>query len=199
MLDALRQGLLIADDHFDQLYPPELQTLSLRHWTPMQIATRAAAFLAQAPGARILDIGSGAGKFCLIGALTTQGHFTGVEQRTSLLDVATAIAQTHRIHNAQFVRSNMLTLDWSEFNAFYFFNPFLEQLDATARIDLQFRFSEGRHEFYLEAVRKKLSAARIGTRVATYHGFGGSLPEAYKLVLRDLRGTGPLEFFIKAS
>jgi len=41
--------------------------MSLKQWTPLAIARKAAEFLAE-PGSKVLDIGSGIGKFCLTGA-----------------------------------------------------------------------------------------------------------------------------------
>ena len=43
------------------------------HWTPVHVARRAAQFLVTGPETRVLDVGSGPGKFCLVGALATQG------------------------------------------------------------------------------------------------------------------------------
>mgnify|MGYP000969840975 CR=1 FL=1 len=69
------------DDRFDLAYPPEIRAKSKAHWTPVSIARRAAEFLVREPGTRVLDIGCGPGKFCIVGALGTEGRFTGIEQR----------------------------------------------------------------------------------------------------------------------
>lgn len=56
--------LLFGDDtEFDWLYPKQFQLLSLKHFTLLPIAQKAAEFLSL-PNTRVLDIGSGAGKFC---------------------------------------------------------------------------------------------------------------------------------------
>src|SRR5947207_1332759 len=78
-----------TDEQFDRLYPVCTQLLSRRHWTPLHIAKMAVNFLAQHKGAKLLDIGSGAGKFCLTGAyLKPDASFYGVEQRENLLQDA---------------------------------------------------------------------------------------------------------------
>ncbi len=68
--DLINPALFRKDVTFDDLYPEDIQNLSPMHWTPVDIARRASNFLA-IPNARVLDIGSGVGKFCI-----TAGFFT---------------------------------------------------------------------------------------------------------------------------
>jgi hypothetical protein len=82
----------LGDRDFDLLYPPPIPSLSELHWTPIDVARRAARFLAPRPGTAVLDIGSGAGKFCLVAAVSTDGIFTGVEYREGLVGVSKAVA-----------------------------------------------------------------------------------------------------------
>ena len=75
-----------SDSHFDQLYPFAIQTLARRHWTPLYVARLAARFLAEDTAAKILDIGSGSGKFCLAAVYYhPRAFFYGVQQRKSLM------------------------------------------------------------------------------------------------------------------
>ena len=62
-------------------------------------ATDLADYLVKKSGTKILDIGSGAGKFCLIGAIHTKGNFTGVEQRENLVAHSNKIASRYEIDN----------------------------------------------------------------------------------------------------
>ncbi|MES2109763.1 MAG: hypothetical protein V4577_13480 [Bacteroidota bacterium] len=81
----LNASLFSSDAAFDRMYPEHFRLLSLKHWTPLAIARKAAAFLAE-PGARVLDIGSGIGKFCLAaGYEFPETDFYGVEQRHQLV------------------------------------------------------------------------------------------------------------------
>jgi len=74
-------GFFLNDAAFDWLYPEHLQLISIKHWTPLSVARTAAGYL-NVPGSRILDIGSGIGKFCLTGAhLYPACQYCGVEQR----------------------------------------------------------------------------------------------------------------------
>src|SRR5476651_482962 len=83
--DSLNASLFSNDAAFDWLYPKHFQLLSLKYWTPLALARKAAEFLAE-PGARILDIGSGTGKFCLAaGYHFPETYFYGAEQRHELI------------------------------------------------------------------------------------------------------------------
>ena len=59
---------LIRDTQFHQLYPLSIQELAGMHWTPLNIARRVVQFLAPDECVKILDIGTGVGKFCLAAA-----------------------------------------------------------------------------------------------------------------------------------
>lgn len=78
----------ITDEEFNRIYPPKISKLAEKHFTPLAIAKAASEFLVTKPRARVLDIGSGAGKFCMVGATHTQGHFTGIEQRSGLVELS---------------------------------------------------------------------------------------------------------------
>ena len=66
--EILLDTCLQRDLQFNQLYPVEVRSLSAKHWTPLQVAYKASNFLAADKNTTVLDIGSGAGKFCLAAA-----------------------------------------------------------------------------------------------------------------------------------
>src|SRR4051812_11609675 len=80
----------VDDAYFDRIYPDWAQRMSRLHWTPVPVALRAAQLLTEnhSSGARVLDLGSGAGKFCLVGASTYGGDFFGIEQRSHLVNLS---------------------------------------------------------------------------------------------------------------
>jgi len=65
----------VGDEEFNRIYPKSIRDLSQFQWTPLEVAKLAAKYLAEIPGKKVLDIGSGVGKFCMIGACCTQGQF----------------------------------------------------------------------------------------------------------------------------
>ena len=86
----------IEDEKFDQIYPARIRKLSPLQWTPVRVAAAATRLLVTMPGTRVLDIGCGPGKFCLVAAALTDGHFTGIEQRGDLATAARKAATTLR-------------------------------------------------------------------------------------------------------
>jgi len=156
------------DEIFDALYPPEIRALSAQHWTPVSIARRAARFLVARPEARVLDIGCGAGKFCVVGALTTGGHFTGIEQREHLVAAAAGVVGLTCAPHVEIIHANIVEIEFADFDAFYLYNPFAEHLSASDRIDSSIVLSSSAHRRYTEFVATQLAATPPGTRVACY-------------------------------
>ncbi len=170
----------LEDNQFDLVYPRGVRNLSPVHWTPVTVARRAAAFLVREPNTRVLDIGCGPGKFCIVGALTTGGQFTGVEQRKDLCDLAQTTIHQANIPNAKVFSGNIAEVDFSGFDAFYLFNPFEENLETELRIDDSVHFSINLYSRYTQHVAEQLAMAPLGTRVATYCGVYQEVPMGYE-------------------
>jgi SAM-dependent methyltransferase len=170
-----------CEDHrFDLVYPPEVRALSRVHWTPVMVARAAAEFLAGEPGTRVLDIGCGPGKFCVAAAVATEGSFTGVEQRMGLCEMARWVIRRANLPNARIIHGDATEVDFSNFDAFYLYNPFEENLDANFKIDTTVRLSTDIYEKYTGQVARQLAAAPLGTRVATFGGSCEEVPMGYE-------------------
>jgi SAM-dependent methyltransferase len=177
-----------TNTNFDELYPPTIRSLSRLHWTPVEIAQKAGRFLAAAPGARILDIGSGVGKFCLnAGYNHPDCDFYGVEQRKSLITIANQAQQQLGITNATFIHANFTQLDYSRFDHFYYYNSFYENLiDESLYIDNNIDHSESLYDYYSDYLYKILGQRPPGTRLVTYQSSFERIPAAYQLVESDV-------------
>jgi SAM-dependent methyltransferase len=191
----------IEDVAFDERLPMALQMKSAIHFTPVDVARRAAALLAPNAGMTVLDVGAGAGKFCLTAAHAIPDvTFVGVEQRGYLVRVATRLASELRLANVRFVHGDAFDLDWSGFDAFYLYNPFAEHLLEKAFVlDDKIERDPICFAGYVEAVRDRLADARAGTRVVTYHGFGGALPSCYGVAADYAIGSDRVELWIKGQ
>src|ERR1019366_6205983 len=89
---------------FDSIYPPSIRAISRRYWTPVDVARRAARLLWRAGARRVLDVGSGVGKFVLVAAgAVPEVRFVGVEQRPHLVEVARRAHEQLQLQNALFV------------------------------------------------------------------------------------------------
>lgn len=185
----------LEDNRFDLAFPWDVRNLSRVHWTPVWVARRAAHYLVCEPETRVLDIGCGPGKFCIIGALTTRGQFTGVEQRKHLCDVARTTIELANIPNAKVIHGNIVDIDFSGFDAFYLFNPFEENLETGLMIDASVRLNATLYSAYTEHVAGQLAMAPLGTRVATYCGGCEEVPMGYACL--DTSMDGRLKFWEK--
>jgi predicted RNA methylase len=195
----LQGGRKVTDFRFDQVFPPEIRKLSETHWSPVEVAIRAAELLASHDRTRILDVGSGCGKFCLVASLSCPGQYVGVEQRLQLVEVARKAGAELNAKNAAFIQDNMTDLDWSFFDGFYFFNPFYEHKVKEIRIDTTLSYSQDKFVRYVETVRSKLKSARLGTKVVTYHGFGGDMPPGYQCLQKEPIATSYIELWVKTN
>ena len=187
------------DAAFDELLPRALQAKASVHFTPVAVARFAARLLAPEPGMSILDVGAGVGKFCITAALALPGaHFVGVERRPHLVQIAHRLARRWAVPNVRFVHGDAFSLDWSLYDAFYLFNPFAEHMfgDAMA-IDETFELEPGAYILHVMAVRQRLSQARLGARLVTYHGFGAPPPPEYDLAGASSVGSDRVELWIK--
>jgi SAM-dependent methyltransferase len=169
----------IEDERFDLIYPPQIRELSSTFWTPVAVAAAAAKLLVTAPGVRVLDIGCGPGKFNLVAASLTAGRFTGIEQRSDLVVVARQAANKLDLTDVEFIHGNVMEIDFAEYDAFYLFNPFEENLSNGRKIDRAVPLSPALFKRYTSHVSTQLGARPIGTRVVTYMGYADDIPAYY--------------------
>jgi SAM-dependent methyltransferase len=168
----------IEDEKFDRIYPAEIQELSSIFWTPVAIAAEAAKLLVAESGTHVLDVGCGPGKFCLIAAALTDGHFTGVEQRVELLEAARTAALRLGLDGVEFLHANVMEIAFADYDAFYIFNPFEENMHGH-RIDSAIPLSPELFKCYTSYVADQLGQQPNGTRVVTYMGYGDEIPSCY--------------------
>ena len=179
-------ALFSNDTAFDWMYPEHFQLLSLKHWTPLAVARKAAAFLAE-PGARVLDIGSGIGKFCLAaGYEFPETYFYGVEQRHELVYHAEDAKGYTGLPNVNFIYANITQLNFKEFDHFYFYNSFYENIDRENAIDDTLEVSYSLYEYYSTYLYNVLRNKPTGTRIVTYQSVGEIIPGGYRLESQSL-------------
>jgi SAM-dependent methyltransferase len=187
------------DRSFDSIYPADVRALSSRFWTPVAVARRAAALFQEAGARRVLDVGAGVGKFALVAAAAApELHFVGIEQRKQLVEVARRARSKLRVANARFRAGDVTLAAWRSFDAFYFFNPFAENVFAGhERIDDRVELTESRFARDLMRVDRSLRSAVGGTVVIAYHGTSGNIPPCYDLSHSERAGTDWLQVWVK--
>jgi SAM-dependent methyltransferase len=193
--EALVRRAAVSDAELDQVFPEELRDRSHLHWTPVAIAMRAAELLAPAPSARVLDVGAGVGKVCLVGALVTGATWWGIEQDPAQVAAANHAAWALDIdRRTRFVQGDGSRLAWDEFDALYFYNPF-STLMLAPHASPFVRYATIQNT--LRRIEQRLASARGGMRVVTYYGFGGKWPPGYTLIAREPAGGDALELWIR--
>jgi hypothetical protein len=197
VVDALRRGLRVPDRTFDCVYPQRIQAASARFWTPIDVALTAARWLGDAGCRNVLDVGSGAGKFCIVTSLAGDCRVQGIEQRDHLVDSACRAAASYEA-SATFAHGTIEVVDPDRFDAFYFYNPFDENnYFGAERLDDLVELSEARCFRDLAISEAWLDQAETGTCVLTYHGFGGRIPDTYDLVRSLDMHNGELHLWTK--
>jgi SAM-dependent methyltransferase len=178
------------DEVFDRVYSSKIRSLSKTHWTPLRVARKAAEFLAHKNDTQILDIGSGVGKFCLAGAYYfPAANFYGVEQREDLVNSALIAKEAIATKNVNFIHANFTQLDLENYDSFYFYNSFFENVVDIEYFDDSLETSIALYIYYSNFLCQALNSKPSGTRLVTYHGVEDEIPASYKMVDHSFNRT----------
>jgi Methyltransferase domain len=188
-IDKMKSGIEISDAEFDQVFTKKIQKFATVHFTPIKVAKVAAAYLTEKKHQKILDIGAGAGKFCLVGAAVGDGLFVGVEQRRGLFLLSKRIAKRFQLENVQFLHKNIIDISLADYDGFYFYNAFFENVSQSESISDEFEMSIERYRKYSFYVRNQLDLMPIGTKLVTYFSFLKEIPASYEIQKEDFEGN----------
>ena len=197
IFEYLKLNLEVADEEFNAIYPEWVRKLADRHWTPIDVTKKASQFLVDKPGTRVLDIGSGPGKFCMVGASYTKGDFTGVEQRYGLVELSKKVSQYYKIPNVNFIHANITSIKFKDYDSFYFYNSFHENIHFKSKIDGTITTSVELYNLYHMYLYEQLSLAPKETRLVTYWSVSKEIPSNYELQFSCYHGL--LKFWKKTS
>jgi SAM-dependent methyltransferase len=178
--EALRVGCCPPDVAFDALLPEDLAILSADQWTPLEVAVVAASWLAELGVRRVIDIGSGPGKFCVAAALAGDAAFVGLEQNPRFVSVARSLARLFGVERrVHFLHAALGESALPEPDAYYLYNPFAQHLFApTDGGEPTPNYERYRRDVTL--AQDTFRRAPSGTIVLTYNGFGGLMPASYE-------------------
>jgi predicted RNA methylase len=185
----------LTEKSFNDCLPDYLKFASRLFFTPIEVAKTASTWLTETNAKHILDIGAGVGKFCITGARQSSSHFYGVEHRASIAKIGNQITKHFEISNATILHSNILDVDFSNYDAFYLFNPFYENLEHAKRLNDEVSLEENLYLKYLNYTDEQLDKAKIGTRLVTYHGNNFEVPSSYSKVQDAYNGD--LKLWVK--
>lgn len=192
----LRSGRLVPDETFDEIYPDVVRQASPVHWTPLRVCARIVELVRLRPEDRLLDIGAGAGKFCIVAAALTAAHVRGIERQPQLAEVAREAARRLGV-DIEIEEREFDPLDTDGVDVAYLFNPFTETIALPGpRVTAADRFAKRTAED-IAAAELFLEKARPGLRVVTFCGFGGAMPDDYERLAREVWDGGALEVWVK--
>jgi SAM-dependent methyltransferase len=196
---ALRTGAPILDDDFDIVYAPEYRRASRIFWTSVGTARRVAEFFEGEGTRRVLDVGSGVGKLCIVAAAhARRTSFIGVEHRAHLVGAARAAAAMLGSTRVEFVHQPFADLDTRGFDGFYFYNPFGENLfTAPAHLDGRVELSSDRYRRDVGAAQRAIALAPRGTCLVTFWEGIGDRPTGYTRIHTERSRGGELTLWRK--
>jgi hypothetical protein len=102
-----------------------------------------------------------------------------VEQREELVAAARNAAETMQLREVTIIHGNVLDLAFSQYDAFYVYNPFEENMIRGNKIDVTIPLSPLLFKKYNSYVAAQLGDMPIGTRVVTYAGYADEIPACY--------------------
>lgn len=178
-------------------YSPVIQQHDSVHWSPLPIIRKSVEFLCEKSDVKVLDIGSGSGKFCLSASLLRpDSMFHGVEQRKHLVEEANLVKELLERRNVEFLHRNFTAVNLLDYHGFYFYNAFFENLTESDRIDDTIDYSIDLYSYYSNYLRGQLNNMPSGTRIVTYCSWGDEIPRGY--VLMENHFDGLLRFWAKS-
>lgn len=184
----LAVGERVDDAVLDRFLPDHYAEVSSQHWTPIDVAVQVTRWLELLQVDSVLDLGSGVGKFCVVGALLCRRcRFIGIEQRPLLVEAARELASVFGVsEQVQFIAGRLGERDLPKVSAYYVYNPFGETLLAhDEQIDHDVERGLRRYKNDVCAAQTHFSDAPIGSCVFVYNGFGGDMPFGYEEVFVD--------------
>jgi len=189
------------DAQVDALLSYAVRRVSSVYWTPVRVARRAARLFEELGVSRVLDVGSGPGKFCVVAGLhAPRLQLVGVEHRPHLVAAARALAASVRATNVTFVHGDATGLPREGFDGFYVFNSFAENsFSSDDQFDQTVELSRVRRVDDVMRMERGLAAQDEGTVLLTYHGLGGPIPGSYEPVHVEIAGSGWLRAWQKGS
>ena len=185
------------DEIFDRHFAPDLRVASGRHFTPLKVVHRAAQWFNTLGVETVVDVGSGAGKFCVAAALATECAFTGLERRPRLVSAARRLASAFGVQDrVRFVSGVFGEAKVPEADCYYFYNPFGENIgDPADWIEPDIERGDWRFVHDVQTTRDFLANLPTGTLVLTYHGYGGRLPHGFETIRVDRTFSGDLRLW----
>ena len=125
---------------FIKLLPAKLKDLDHEYWSDYDHIQQSCEWLKNCNN--ILDVGSGVGKFCIIGTQILSSNFFGIEIKSQLYKQAKTILSHLPKHHVKFIYGDLFELSLLDYDGLYIYNPFVENISLGKKIDNSIHYSE---------------------------------------------------------
>ncbi|XDD44936.1 methyltransferase [Leptospira sp. WS39.C2] len=176
----------MTDQIWDSNLPAKYKSISTYQWTPVQVIEFTWQYLQTQSVSSILDLGSGVGKFCLYLAKLANGNFPiyGIEDRLDLYKVSESLKTKLKLEGVVFNHEDFLVNFPFGHSHYYLFNPLYETMKGNYSIDFEKEKSANLFLKNLQILKSNLLKCKTGTKVITYHGFGGSILPGFRILMK---------------
>ncbi|MCG6144795.1 methyltransferase [Leptospira bandrabouensis] len=181
-------GVPMTDELWDSYLPKKFQSLSSFQWTPIPVIERTWKYLSlEKEVTSLVDLGSGVGKFCIyLSILANRSiNILGLEDREELVDLSLSLKALWNTPEVNFKNINFLDEFPYGHSHYYCFNPLYETMKGSHSIDSTKIKSANQFLKDLEILKRKLYQLNSGTKLITFHGFGGSFLDGFRIVLKE--------------
>jgi len=199
VVEQILSGKSIEETEFDQIFPPYYQYHSTIHWSSIRVARQISNWIKPLNRKSVVDIGCGVGKLCLLLRILTNYEIFGIEQRPKLVEIANKIIKVNAFKNISITQMNMLDLNWDLHEIYYLYNPFQEHIadEDICVIEKDIELDTKNYAHYTSEVFRQLTWAKPGKVLITFHGYGGIVPSAWRMVANRHIDNGDLTMWIK--
>ena len=128
------------EKQFLELLPDSLRDLDYEYWSDFSQIEQSCKWLKNC--ANILDVGSGVGKFCIIGTQLLSSNFFGIEKNRRLHTQANVTLSHLTKHRVNFILGDLFKLPLSRYDGLYIYNPFVENISIGKKIDNSIAYDE---------------------------------------------------------
>lgn len=188
-LEKIKGNIAVNDLELNEVFPLQFQgEIANNHWTPLSVAKIASSWLSEF-AMDICDLGCGVGKFCLVGAASTDSKYHGIDYRASLVNVAREVSQKYFLGDkVTFYHSDFYDFDLSDFDGFYFYNAYLEHMIESLSLTTEIESDIHRVRTYSNYLRNYFTYVEKKVSIVTYDNVFSIIPES-SFELKKRKGT----------
>jgi len=91
------------------------------------------------------------------------------------------LSESFGISNVEYIHANITEIKFKDYDAFYFFNAFYENIDRDAVIDDTIERGIAYYTIYNRYVSGQLAKMPLGTKLVTYWSSLNEIPGSYQI------------------